>query len=68
MPEGGGVLLPVSTAVTMAGLAFVCLGCFALAAGRLRSALDRLRVSCAVKGTVGGLLVALAAKLASAAR
>jgi threonine/homoserine/homoserine lactone efflux protein len=54
--------------VPMAGLAFVCLGCFALAAGRLRSALDRPRVSRAVKGTVGGLLLALAGKLASADR
>ena len=68
MPEGGGVLLPASMVVTMAGLAFGCLGCFALAAGRLRSALDRPRVSRAVNGVVGGLLVALAAKLATAAR
>jgi threonine/homoserine/homoserine lactone efflux protein len=68
MPEGGGVLLPASMVVTMAGLAFVCLGCFALAAGRLRSALDRPSVSRAVNGAVGGFLVALAAKLATAAR
>jgi hypothetical protein len=54
MPKDGGVLLPASMVVTMAGLAFVCLGCFALAARRLRSALDRPRVSRAVNGAVGG--------------
>jgi threonine/homoserine/homoserine lactone efflux protein len=68
MPRGGGALLPAAMVVTMAGLAFAGLVAFALVAGRLRAALARPRVARAVNGAVGGLLVALAAKLAGAAR
>jgi threonine/homoserine/homoserine lactone efflux protein len=68
MPAGGGLVMPAAMVVTMAALAFAGLAGFALAAGRLRAALARPRVSRAVNGTVGALLVALAAKLASAAR
>lgn len=67
MPESGGALMPAAMVVTMAGLAFAALAGFALVAGRLRAALARPRVSRAVNGAVGGVLVALAAKLASAA-
>jgi hypothetical protein len=63
-----GVLLPASMVLPMAGLAFVCLTGFALVAGRLRTALARSRVSRTVNAAIGGLLVGLAAKLASAAR
>jgi threonine/homoserine/homoserine lactone efflux protein len=64
MTGAGGVLL-AAMVLTMAGLAFVALAGFALAAGRLRAALARPHVSRAVNGTVGVLLVGLAAKLAS---
>jgi threonine/homoserine/homoserine lactone efflux protein len=67
MSDAGGVLLGAMV-VTMAGLAFVALAGFALAAGRMRAALGRPHVSRAVNGTVGLLLVGLAAKLAGAAR
>jgi threonine/homoserine/homoserine lactone efflux protein len=68
MPQGGGVALPAAMVLTMAALVFVGLAGFALVAGRLRAALARPRVSRAVNGAVGGLLVGLAAKLAAAAR
>ncbi len=68
MPQGGGVALPAAMVVTMAALAFAGLAGFALVAGRLRAALARPRVSRALNGAVGGLLVGLAAKLATAAR
>jgi threonine/homoserine/homoserine lactone efflux protein len=64
MTSAGSVLLGAMV-VTMAGLAFVALAGFALAAGRLRVALARPHVSRAVNGTVGVLLVGLAAKLAT---
>ena len=67
MPAGGGLVLPAAMVVTMAALVFAGLAGFALAAGRLRAALARPGMSRAVNGTVGALLVALAAKLASAA-
>jgi threonine/homoserine/homoserine lactone efflux protein len=67
MSDAGGLLL-AAMVVTMAGLAFVALAGFALAAGRMRAALGRPHVSRAVNGTVGLLLVGLAAKLAGAAR
>ena len=65
MPEGGGVALPAAMVVTMAALAFAGLAGFALVAGRLRAALARPRLSRAVNVVVGGLMVGLAAKLAS---
>jgi threonine/homoserine/homoserine lactone efflux protein len=68
MPEGDGVVMPAAMVVTMAVLAFFGLAGFAFLAGRLRTALARPRVSRVVNSAVGGLLVLLAAKLASAAR
>jgi threonine/homoserine/homoserine lactone efflux protein len=67
LSAGGGPVLPVAMVLTMAALVFAGLAGFAALAGRLRSALARPRVSRAVNGTVGGLLVGLAAKLASVA-
>ena len=68
MPEGGGFFLPATMVLTMAGLAFVGLAGFAPRRRPAARSLTRPRLSRAVNGAVGGLLVALAAKLATAAR
>jgi threonine/homoserine/homoserine lactone efflux protein len=65
LPPDSGALLPVSMVATMAALVFAGLAGYALLATRLRAALRRSRVSRAANATMGALLVALAAKLAS---
>jgi threonine/homoserine/homoserine lactone efflux protein len=65
LPPDGGVLLPAAMVATMALLVFAGLAGYALLATRLRAALRRRRVSRAVNATIGALLVALAATLAS---
>ena len=65
LPPGSGPLLPAAMAATMATLVFIGLAGYALLATRLRSALGRRGVSRGVNATIGALLVALAAKLAS---
>ena len=65
LPPESGVLLPAAMVATMAALVFAGLASYALLATRLRSALGRPGVSRAVNATIGALLVALAAKLAS---
>ena len=65
LPPGSGPLLPAAMAATMATLVFIGLAGYALLATRLRSALGHRGVSRGVNATIGALLVALAAKLAS---
>ncbi len=65
LPPDSGTLLPAAMVATMAALVFTGLAGYALLATRLRSALGRPSVSRGVNATIGGLLVALAAKLAS---
>jgi threonine/homoserine/homoserine lactone efflux protein len=65
LPPDSGALLPAAMVATMAALVFTGLAGYALLATRLRSALGRPRVSRAVNATIGTLLGALAAKLAS---
>jgi threonine/homoserine/homoserine lactone efflux protein len=65
LPPDSGALLPAAMVATMAALVFTGLAGYALLATRLRSALGRPGVSRGVNATIGTLLVALAAKLAS---
>jgi len=65
LPAGSGALLPAAMVATMAALVFAGLAGYALLATRLRGALGRQSVSRAANATIGALLVALAAKLAS---
>jgi threonine/homoserine/homoserine lactone efflux protein len=67
LTSGAGLAPALLMVLTMAGLALAGLAGFALLAGRLRRLLARPRVSRAVNGTVGGLLVGLATKLATMA-
>ena len=65
LPPDGGALLPAAMVATMSAVVFAGLGGYALLAARLRTALQRPGVSRATNATMGALLVALAAKLAS---
>jgi threonine/homoserine/homoserine lactone efflux protein len=65
LPPDGGALLPAAMVATMAALVFAGLAGYALLATRLRAALRRPGVSRVTNATIGALLVALAAKLAS---
>jgi threonine/homoserine/homoserine lactone efflux protein len=65
LPPDSGALLPAAMVATMAALVFAGLAGYALLATRLKAALRRPRVSRVVNATIGALLVALAAKLAS---
>jgi threonine/homoserine/homoserine lactone efflux protein len=65
LPPDSEALLPAAMVATMAVLVFAGLAGYALLATRLRGALHRPGLSRAVNTTIGTLLVALAAKLAS---
>jgi threonine/homoserine/homoserine lactone efflux protein len=65
LPPDGGALLPAAMVATMAALVFAGLAGYGLLATRLRRALGRPRVSRAANTTIGVLLVALAAMLAT---
>jgi threonine/homoserine/homoserine lactone efflux protein len=65
LPPDSEALLPAAMVATMAVLVFAGLAGYALLATRLRGALHRPGLSRAVNTTIGALLVALAAKLAS---
>jgi len=67
LEPGAGLAPAAAMVVTMAGLALAGLAGFAVLAGRLREALARPRVSRAVNGSVGSVLVGLATKLATMA-